>query len=243
MNISSPNQKIVTLSPGDVLRINGVRFSTNTDSTIAFYASNQGCARKTPCRVSSSHIVKSSDGKNIDFTIPNIFDDMYYVQVIDKKTGASNMMELVITKPKATSINTVNMLPNSTTSVPIQPKVVPTVTTVAAPSTSYTTPHISRISPTPGVAGTIVTIEGVNFEGVDAYTIFFRNNTGGEINPDNVVVTSTRITFKVPNITYGTYSVSLFGDKGDSNTVNFTITAPQTNTSSVFDWFLSFFKF
>lgn len=162
--------------------------------------------------------------------------DNYFTVISSTPTTVS--LPLTTPTPSISPSPSISVTPK----ISVSPSPSVYVSPTASPTTTYTTPRINRISPSSGVAGTTVTIEGVNFEGVDAYTIFLRNNIGGEINPDNVVVTSTRITFKVPNITYGTYSVSLFGDKGDSNTVNFTITAPQTNTSSVFDWFLSFFN-
>jgi len=99
-------------------------------------------------------------------------------------------------------------------------------------SAQLPTPFISSISPTSGKFGDIITLRGVNFEGVTSDLLFIQD-TRGVISPDIVSSSATSVTFKVPNIPTGGYKVWMFTDKGESNQVTFTVLSSVSTKKSI----------
>lgn len=81
-------------------------------------------------------------------------------------------------------------------------------------------PTIISLSPTAGPVGTVVTITGTNFAPGSTVTI---NGISGIV---PTTITSTTITFVIPpGLAPGTYTVTVVGPNGVSNTATFTVTA------------------
>ena len=88
-------------------------------------------------------------------------------------------------------------------------------------SYTYQTPVLQSLSPTSGPAGTTVTIQGSGFTASN--TLVF-NGTSMTVNSTN----GSTITFTVPNLSAGTYSLYVQNSNGISNTGLFTITQTLT---------------
>jgi hypothetical protein len=203
---------------GDTVTLYGSNLSNIVTNQLSIRNSSGG-------EINPSIISKTST--SITFKLPNIPYETYDVMVFD--ANDSNSLKLTVLSPTQTGVGAPSTSPSSSSYI--------------APAPTYTTPYITKTSPTIVKAGDTVTLEGVNFEGVDSSLVFIRNNTGGEINPEVTSISNTKITFKVPNISYGTYSVSLLGDKGDSNTVTITIGSTSgASAISVWGWLEKMFR-
>ncbi len=89
-------------------------------------------------------------------------------------------------------------------------------------------PIITSISPTSGPVGTLITVNGSNFQ--------FMNQSIGGVNIGNHIIgnnisaggyslySSNELTFRVPPLPTGTYPVQLDTTSGNSNSVNFIVT-------------------
>jgi len=118
---------------------------------------------------------------------------------------------------------------------PVLPSYLPTtpVTTYpySTPSTYPTTPYTIGNAPTvgslsiyTGVTGTIVNIQGSNF---DQYTNAVRFG-GVSVNASSNA--GTQLSFVIPAVAPGTYQVSVQNARGTSNSMPFTVTAAGPNT-------------
>jgi hypothetical protein len=162
----------------------------------------------------------------IIFKVPNIAPGTYTLTLLGN-SGDSNIVTFNIL---SSQINTVT---------PTQTQTNPDTTTYTMDPNSTAKTIINSISPTIIKVGEVMLVRGSGFDSLDKNRIFIKNNSGGEINPSSVAIQPTQLAFLVPNIPPGTYTLTLLGNAGDSNTVTFTVI--QTNTSAIFDWFISFF--
>jgi hypothetical protein len=227
INPNSTAKSIITsisptsLKAGENIGIYGTGFDS-IDKNRIFIRNNVGEINPSGAAVLPNRIV---------FKIPNIAPGTYTITLLGN-AGDSNIVTFTILPSQTT-----NTAPVVQTQTQTNTDVNNTTYTIDPNSTAPAI--ITSISPTVVKTGEVIVLKGSGFDSIDKNRIFIRNNSGGEINPSSVAVQPTMIAFMVPNIAPGTYTLTLLGNAGDSNTVTFTVI--QTNTSAIFDWFISFF--
>lgn len=211
---------------GDTVTLLGTRFS-GVDAGRVYLRINNGI--KIPVIFITSSLNK------VVFNMPDISPGTYSVTVIGD-SGTSNSVDLIV--------NTNTPLDIKTTS-PVAPLVGATTNTVpvaTSPSPEPTTPRIDSILPSNSVkVGDTITLVGARFSGVDAGKVFLGIGNLEKIPVIFITSDENRVVFNVPNVTPGTYRVTVLNNSGLSNAMDLVIGSGNTNSASVLSGLLDKF--